>query len=148
MRSSVLAALVLLPFSHAWAASLGGVVHKKTQRFDRARPPVATEHDPLTLVKEAGMSGVVSYFCVEVSFFALALPAGYFVWHVNTGEWLQPLLLLQQGTSEDKLRLVGLLLSYIVLLKTAFPLRLGATLLLTPKMRAFLSTVEKWDMGN
>jgi len=77
----------------------------------------------------------LSYFIVELSFFAIALPVGYFAWHASTGEWLAPLLLLQDGRSEDKLRLLGLVASYIVLLKTLFPLRLGATLLLTPTTR-------------
>ena len=39
---------------------------------------------------------------------------------------------------EGKARLLGLLLSYIVLLKTLFPLRLGSTLLLTPRVARLL----------
>lgn len=105
----------------------------------------AEKPDPLALVKEAGLAGIVSYFCVEVSFFAVALPTGYVLWHANTGEWLQPLLLLQEGSGEDKVRLVGLILSYIVLLKTLFPLRLGATLALTPKMRNVLNAIGAGD---
>lgn len=97
--------------------------------------------NPMELVKQAGLAGVVSYFCVEVSFFAIALPIGYFVWHESTGEWLRPLLLLQDSSNEDKARLVGLILSYIVILKTLFPLRLGATLLLTPKMRELFDRI-------
>ena len=42
--------------------------------------------NPMELVKQAGLAGVVSYFCVEVSFFAIALPIGYFVWHESTGD--------------------------------------------------------------
>ena len=77
---------------------------------------------------------------VPLSFFAIALPIGYVVWHESTGEWLQPLLLLQTADNEDRVRLVSLLLSYIVILKTLFPLRLGTTLLLTPKMRSLFDT--------
>ena len=40
---------------------------------------------------------------------------------------------------EGKARVLGLLLSYVVLLKTLFPLRLGSTLLLTPQMQRLLS---------
>ena len=46
----------------------------------------------LDLVKEAGVAGALSYTAVELTFFAIALPIGYFAWHANTGEWLQPLL--------------------------------------------------------
>jgi len=83
----------------------------------------------------------LSYAIVELTFFAIALPIGYIGWHASTGEWLQPLILLQEGGNEDKVRLLGLVASYIVLLKTLFPLRLGSTLLLTPKTRAFLDSV-------
>jgi hypothetical protein len=47
----------------------------------------------LELVKDAGISGAISYTAVELSFFAIALPTGFFTWHATTGEWLQPLLL-------------------------------------------------------
>lgn len=85
----------------------------------------------------------LSYFAVELSFFSVALPIGYVAWHAATGEWLQPLLLLQDGGNEDKARLLGLVASYIVLLKTLFPLRLGATLLLTPRISRLTN-----DTGN
>ena len=39
---------------------------------------------------------------------------------------------------EGKARLLGLLLSYVVLLKALFPLRLGSTLLLTPVTQRLL----------
>ena len=99
--------------------------------------------DPMKAVKDAGLAGIVSYFCVEITFFAIALPTGYFLWHWNTGEWLQPLLLLQQGDTEDKVRLVGLILSYVVILKTLFPIRLGSTLLLTPYMKRLIGDVDE-----
>jgi len=86
----------------------------------------------LELIKDAGVAGALSYTAVELTFFAVALPIGYFSWHASTGEWLQPLLLLQEDGVEGKARLLGLLLSYIVLLKSFFPVRLGSTLLLTP----------------
>ena len=89
-------------------------------------------------VRAAGLAGAVAYFCVECTFFAIALPTGYLVWHANTGEWLQPLLLLQTGTSEEKVRLIGLVLSYVVLLKTLFPVRLGATMLATPVIQRLM----------
>ena len=40
---------------------------------------------------------------------------------------------------EGKARVLGLLLSYVVLLKALFPLRLGSTLFLTPQMQRLLS---------
>jgi len=86
----------------------------------------------LQLVKDAGVAGAISYTAVELTFFAVALPVGYVAWHASTGEWLQPLLLLRGDDVEGKARLLGLLLSYVVLLKTLFPVRLGSTLLLTP----------------
>ena len=43
----------------------------------------------LATIKDAGIAGVASYFTVEVSFFAIALPIGYVVYHGTTGEWLQ-----------------------------------------------------------
>ena len=144
------------------------------------------QEDPSTLlqlVKDAGIAGAISYTVVELSFFSIALPIGYFSWHASTGEWLQPLLLLQdvsdathapranthtstclalacraaaqprshtlgaqcaaacrtQDGVEGKARVLGLLLSYVVLLKALFPLRLGSTLLLTPQMQRLLS---------
>ena len=100
------------------------------------------KEDPSTLlqlVKDAGIAGAISYTVVELTFFAIALPIGYFSWHASTGEWLQPLLLLQEDGVEGKARLLGLLLSYVVLLKTLFPLRLGSTLLLTPVTQRALS---------
>jgi len=100
------------------------------------------QEDPSTLlqlVKDAGIAGAISYTVVELSFFSIALPIGYFSWHASTGEWLQPLLLLQDDGVEGKARVLGLLLSYVVLLKALFPLRLGSTLLLTPQMQRLLS---------
>ena len=44
-----------------------------------------------------------------------------------------------QDGVEGKARVLGLLLSYVVLLKALFPLRLGSTLLLTPQMQRLLS---------
>lgn len=49
-----------------------------------------------------------------------------------------PLRAPQDGV-EGKARVLGLLLSYVVLLKALFPLRLGSTLLLTPQMQRLLS---------
>ena len=80
----------------------------------------------LQLVKDAGVAGAISYTAVELTFFAVALPVGYVAWHASTGEWLQPLLLLRGDDVEGKARLLGLLLSYVVLLKTLFPVRLGS----------------------
>ena len=98
-----------------------------------APPALAADDDDddkvaaaLATIKDAGIAGVASYFTVEVSFFAIALPIGYVVYHGTTGEWLQLQDLLSDG--EGRVRLVGIILSYIVLLKTLFPLRLGATL--------------------
>lgn len=99
----------------------------------KADPTIA-----LQLVKDAGVAGAISYTAVELTFFAIALPIGYFAWHASTGEWLQPLLLVQEDGYEGKARLLGLILSYIVLLKTLFPLRLGSTLLLTPRTARLL----------
>ena len=93
----------------------------------------------LQVVKDAGVAGAISYTAVELTFFSIALPIGYFSWHASTGEWLQPLLLLQEDGVEGKARLLGLLLSYVVLLKTLFPLRLGSTLLLTPVTQRAIS---------
>ena len=95
----------------------------------------------LQLVKDAGIAGALSYTFVELCFFAIALPLGYIAWHASTGEWLEPLLLLQEDGYEGKARLLGLLLSYIVLLKTLFPLRLGSTLLLTPRAARLLDRI-------
>mmetsp|Transcript_42135 Transcript_42135/g.132248 ORF Transcript_42135/g.132248 Transcript_42135/m.132248 type:complete len:343 (+) Transcript_42135:44-1072(+) len=92
----------------------------------------------LQLVKDAGVAGAISYTAVELTFFAVALPVGYVAWHASTGEWLQPMLLLRGDDVEGKARLLGLLLSYVVLLKTLFPVRLGSTLLLTPYTQRFL----------
>ena len=94
--------------------------------------------DPMEAVRAAGLAGAVAYFCVECTFFAIALPMGYLLWHANTGEWLQPLLLLQTGTSEEKARLIGLVVSYVVLLKALFPVRLGATVLATPVIQRLM----------
>jgi len=103
------------------------------------------QEDPSTLlqlVRDAGVAGAVSYTAVELTFFAIALPVGYISWHASTGEWLQPLLLLQEDGVEGKAQLLGLLLSYIVLLKTFFPLRLGSTLLLTPYTKRLLGKLQ------
>ena len=99
----------------------------------------------LATIKDAGIAGVASYFTVEVSFFAIALPIGYVVYHGTTGEWLQLQDLLSDG--EGRVRLVGIILSYIVLLKTLFPLRLGATLFLTPRMKSFLGGLGLTEQG-
>ena len=99
----------------------------------------------LETIKDAGIAGVASYFTVEVSFFAIALPIGYVVYHGTTGEWLQLQDLLSDG--EGRVRLVGIILSYIVLLKTLFPLRLGATLFLTPRMKSFLGGLGLTEQG-
>ena len=133
----------------------------------------------LALAKEAGAAGAVSYTAVELTFFAIALPTGLLLWHGSTGEWLQPLLLLQSddADAEGKFRLVGLLVSCeralrrgdrtrallpspqitliqshnmchshlcadVVLLKTLFPLRLGATLLLLPTAKRALDKLQ------
>ena len=92
--------------------------------------------DPLQAVKDAGIAGIASYFLVEVSFFAFALPTGYFLYHSSTQEWLNLTELLSEG--EGRVKILSLLVGYIVVLKTAFPLRLGATLALTPKMKELL----------
>ena len=116
-----------------------------------APPALAADDDDdkvaaaLETIKDAGIAGVASYFTVEVSFFAIALPIGYVVYHGTTGEWLQLQDLLSDG--EGRVRLVGIILSYIVLLKTLFPLRLGATLFLTPRMKSFLGGLGLTEQG-
>ena len=158
MRSTLCACVLLLVHAHALCRpailATSPVCHRSsvplrwrltlaTQAKAPARlpPPLLLEEksaDPLAEVKAAGIAGILSYFCVEVTFFAITLPIGYFAWHASTGEWLQPQLLLQRDSGEDKVRLVGLILSYVVLLKTLFPVRLGATLLLTPVAKRFI----------
>jgi len=101
----------------------------------------------LELVKDAGVAGAIAYTVVELSFFAIALPIGYFAWHASTGEWLQPLLLLREDGVDGKARVLGLLLSYIVLLKSLFPVRLGSTLLLTPTMKRLLDGLQPVAVG-
>lgn len=143
MRTALGVCALLLVHAHALCPSACYSISRPLQsrlplapRRPPARlpPPLLLEEksDPLAEVKAAGIAGIISYFCVEVTFFAIALPIGYFAWHASTGEWLQPQLLMQSDSGEDKVRLVGLILSYVVLLKTLFPVRLGATLLLTP----------------
>lgn len=88
-------------------------------------------------IKSAGIAGVLSYFVVELSFFAVALPAGYVAYHAGTGTWLDLGVLLEDG--EGRVQLLGIIATYVVLLKTLFPLRLGATLLLTPRMKQLLA---------
>ena len=116
------------------------------QTFDEWRQWTSeAREDPnrvLQLVKDAGVAGAISYTVVELTFFSIALPLGYVGWHASTGEWLQPLLLIQEDGYEGKARLLGLLLSYIVLLKTLFPLRLGSTLLLTPRTARLLDRLS------
>ena len=51
---------------------------------------------------------------------------------------LSALLRAAQDGAEGKARVLGLLLSYVVLLKALFPLRLGSTLLLTPQIQRLL----------
>ncbi|KAL1504410.1 hypothetical protein AB1Y20_010816 [Prymnesium parvum] len=119
-------------------------------------PPVATptrqllpllslaRREPAALLKAleaAGTAGAASYAVVELSFFAVALPVGYLGWHAATGEWLQPWLLLQDDGASGRAELLALLLSYVLLLKGFFPLRLGATLLLTPYTQRLLSAL-------
>ncbi len=82
----------------------------------------------LATIKDAGIAGVA-----------------YVVYHGTTGEWLQLQDLLSDG--EGRVRLVGIILSYIVLLKTLFPLRLGATLFLTPRMKSFLGGLGLTEQG-
>ena len=65
--------------------------------------------------------------------------------HRSLCEWLQLQDLLSDG--EGRVRLVGIILSYIVLLKTLFPLRLGATLFLTPRMKSFLGGLGLTEQG-
>ena len=93
-------------------------------------------------IKDAGIAGVASYFTVEVSFFAIALPIG--TW-CTTARRAGCSALLSDG--EGRVRLVGIILSYIVLLKTLFPLRLGATLFLTPRMKSFLGGLGLTEQG-
>ena len=76
--------------------------------FEQAKDEPSTL---LGLVKDAGVAGAISYTVVELVFWAIALPIGIFSWHASTGEWLQPLLLLQADGVEGKARLLGLLLS-------------------------------------
>ena len=106
--------------------------------FEQAKEEPSTL---LGLVKDAGVAGAISYTVVELVFWAIALPIGIFSWHASTGEWLQPLLLLQADGVEGKARLLGLLLSYVLLLKTLFPVRLGSTLLLTPYTKRFVDSL-------
>ena len=74
-----------------------------------APPALAADDDDdkvaaaLETIKDAGIAGVASYFTVEVSFFAIALPIGYVVYHGTTGEWLQLQDLLSDG--EGRVRL-------------------------------------------
>jgi len=95
----------------------------------------------LEAVRGAGLAGGISYFVVELGFFAIALPVGYFAWHASSGVWLDPTLLLGDGEGEGKAELVALLVGYVLLLKTLLPLRLGATLLLTPRVKTLLSSL-------
>lgn len=139
----VLCVLALCPAVPSFATRAmshrGSPVQKGASQARLPQPLLLEEKsDPLAEVKAAGIAGILSYFCVEVTFFAIALPTGYFAWHWQTGEWLQPQLLLQSDSGDDKIRLVGLILSYVVLLKTLFPVRLGTTLLLTPVMKRIL----------
>ena len=87
-------------------------------------------------IRSAGLAGGISYFLVELSFFAIALPVGYIAYHASTGIWLDLTQLLTD--SEGKAQLLALLVAYIVLLKTFFPVRLGATLILTPHMQVLM----------
>ena len=96
------------------------------------------EEEPLAAVKEAGVAGAISYTAVELTFFAVTLPIGYVLYHTSTGEWLDLSQLLSDG--EGRVRILGLLFAYIVLLKTFFPLRLGATLLVIPRTRQLLES--------
>ena len=66
----------------------------------------------LQLVKDAGVAGAISYTVVELSFFAIALPIGYFAWHASTGEWLQPILLLREDGCACRARRLATLSSY------------------------------------
>ena len=91
-----------------------------------APPALAADDDDddkvaaaLATIKDAGIAGVASYFTVEVSFFAIALPIGYVVYHGTTGEWLQLQDLLSDG--EGRVRLVGIILSYIRAAEDALP---------------------------
>ena len=104
----------------------------------RAAAPPEPDLSPMDAIKEAGVAGVLSYFVVELTFFAIALPIGYYWWHYSTGEWLQPLLLLERGDGAERLQLLGLVASYIFVLKAALPVRLGSTLLLMPYTRRLL----------
>ena len=101
----------------------------------------------LQQVKDAGIAGVVSYFLVECTFFAIAMPVGYFGWHQTTGEWLDPSVLLRSGDDEAKIALVALIVGYIFALKTLLPVRLGGTLLLTPYTRRVIDRVTGGKAG-
>jgi hypothetical protein len=89
------------------------------------------------IVRDAGLAGGISYFCVECSFFAIALPAGLVAYHASTGIFLDATQLVTGG--EGRAELLALLVAYIFFLKTLFPVRLGATLLLTPRVKGMLS---------
>ena len=107
---------------------------------DKPERAASTTNNPLAIVKEAGLAGALSYTVVELSFFTIALPTGYLAYHAINGVWLDLGVLLAGG--EGRTELLALLLGYIVLLKTLFPLRLGATLFLLPRMRALLNDEE------
>lgn len=91
----------------------------------------------MQIIRDAGLAGAISYFCVETSFFAVALPSGYFAYHASTGIWLDAMQLVTGG--EGRADVLALLVAYVFLLKTLFPFRLGATLLLTPRVKAMLN---------
>ena len=92
-RAPVAAATEARVDGESTITTISGLLENPRAFVQQARDDPSTL---LQLVKDAGVAGAISYTVVELSFFSIALPIGYFSWHASTGEWLQPLLLLQE----------------------------------------------------
>lgn len=143
MPFRLLLLLFCLPALSAWApARAGRILPRRIPQRAGVAHLGSSEgpdqpQDPMQIIRDAGLAGGISYFCVETSFFAVALPSGYFAYHASTGIWLDAMQLVTGG--EGRAEVLALLVAYVFLLKTLFPFRLGATLLLTPRVKAMLN---------
>lgn len=99
----------------------------------------------LELLKDAGFAGVLAYAVVFVTFYSIAVPIGEVGYHLASGRWVDPRVLLEAdgAAKAEALALIG---SFYLLCKPLAPVRLGGALLLTPDAKRFVERTP-WLRG-
>ena len=96
--------------------------------------------DAVGLIRAAGLSGVIAYFIAFVIFYSIAGTAGEVAYHVTSGQWVDPRVLLLDDSDSGKAETLALLASFYLLCKPLAPLRLGGALVLTPDVNRFIQS--------